>query len=275
MLSAPRQVLTTMLATGIILAPLALATSPAFQDLADLRTVINAAAAQIGDANNPNRGFGFGFGASGQMDTADLVNNITTSILRGKFQLDTNQTSWLLPPPTTPPSTNITTPPPPTLPLTSSIPLPTTLPTSLPTLNTNTTTDLSPPYTDYISSLPNLSASLTTLGRAWHREMNSPVRDAIASLQQGISTLQVAMLQSELLGTAAVLRTIRASAALESAQEAWGRSLNLPGRGSAGAGDVVVVVRRDADGGGQGKRPLPAKGGYYTHQELWGRKFVA
>lgn len=83
--------LCTMLVTGIILAPAALAT-PALQDLVDLRTVINAAASTIGDQNNPNRGWGFNiFGGNGQMGTADLVNNITTTILRSKFQLDTNK----------------------------------------------------------------------------------------------------------------------------------------------------------------------------------------
>jgi Tfp pilus assembly major pilin PilA len=81
----------TMLVTGIILVPTAIAT-PAVQDLVDLRNVINAAASAIGDPNNPNRGFGFNlFGGSGNMGTADLVNNITTTILRGKFQLDTNR----------------------------------------------------------------------------------------------------------------------------------------------------------------------------------------
>jgi hypothetical protein len=81
----------TMLVTGIILVPTALAT-PAVQDLVDLRNVINAAASAIGDPNNPNRGFGFNLlGGSGNMGTADLVNNITTTILRGKFQLDTNR----------------------------------------------------------------------------------------------------------------------------------------------------------------------------------------
>jgi hypothetical protein len=83
--------LCTMLVTGMILVPTAVAT-PAVQDLAELRGVINAAASTIGDPNNPNRGFGFNiFGGSGQMGTADLVNNITNTILREKFQLDTNR----------------------------------------------------------------------------------------------------------------------------------------------------------------------------------------
>jgi hypothetical protein len=82
----------TMLVTGIILIPTAIATTPAVQDLVDLRSVINAAASAIGDPNNPNRGFGFNLlGGSGQMGTADLVNNITNTILRGKFQLDTDR----------------------------------------------------------------------------------------------------------------------------------------------------------------------------------------
>ena len=73
--------LNIMLITGIILAPAAMAT-PAIQDLADLKCIIDAAASSIGDPNNPNRGFGFNLlGGSGQMGTADLVNNITNTIL--------------------------------------------------------------------------------------------------------------------------------------------------------------------------------------------------
>jgi hypothetical protein len=56
--------LCTMLVTGMILVPTAVAT-PAVQDLVELRSVINAAASAIGDPNNPNRGFGFNvFGGS-------------------------------------------------------------------------------------------------------------------------------------------------------------------------------------------------------------------
>lgn len=85
---------TTMLVTGIILAPAAIAT-PAVQDLVNLRAVINAAASTIGDQNNPNRGFGLGLfgGSDNQMGTANLVQNITMTILQSKFQLDTNKVS--------------------------------------------------------------------------------------------------------------------------------------------------------------------------------------
>lgn len=78
-----------MLVTGIILAPAVMAT-PAVQDLANLRTVINAAATTIGDLQNPNRGWGL-FGRSSQIGTADLINNITSTILQSKFQIDTNK----------------------------------------------------------------------------------------------------------------------------------------------------------------------------------------
>lgn len=78
-----------MLVTGILLAPVVMAT-PAVNDLSDLRTIINAAANTIGDLNNPNRGWGL-FGSSDQMGTADLINNITSTILQSKFQIDTNK----------------------------------------------------------------------------------------------------------------------------------------------------------------------------------------
>jgi hypothetical protein len=75
--------------TGIILVSAALAT-PAVQDLTDLRAVVNAAANTIGDPNNPNRGFGFNIGGGGGMGTADLIDNITNSVLRLQFQVNTN-----------------------------------------------------------------------------------------------------------------------------------------------------------------------------------------
>lgn len=81
-----------MLITGIVLAPAVMAT-PAIQDLANIRTVINSAASTIGDPNSPNRGWGF-FGSSSQMGTADLINNITSTILQSKFQVDTNKVGF-------------------------------------------------------------------------------------------------------------------------------------------------------------------------------------
>jgi hypothetical protein len=78
-----------MFVTGIILAPTALAT-PAVQDLANLRAVINAAADTIGSPQNPNRGWGL-LTALGQMGTADHINNITSTVLQCKFQIDTNK----------------------------------------------------------------------------------------------------------------------------------------------------------------------------------------
>ncbi|KAF9696528.1 hypothetical protein EKO04_005575 [Ascochyta lentis] len=264
-------ILGAMLVTGIILVPAVVAT-PAVQNLVDLRTVINAAANTIGDLNNPNRGWGL-FGSSSQMGTADLINNVTSTILQSKFQVDTNKTAWLNPTNitnATDPTLNTTLPSPltPTLPLSSSLALPSTLPTSTPSLE-NITTDLSTPYTDYVSSIPNLSTSLTSLGRAWHREMNSPVSEAIGVLQESITTLQTTMLQNELIDSSAILRTIRASSSLESAQQAWSRFLNLPGR--AGGSDSSGSNSPTA-----GKRSIqrltPANGEHYTHKELWGRK---
>ncbi|KAI4634081.1 uncharacterized protein J4E87_001250 [Alternaria ethzedia] len=213
-----------MLVTGIILIPTAIATPAAVQDLTDMRSVVDAAASAIGNPNNPNRGFGFNlFGGSGQMGTADLVNNITNTILRAKYQLDTNRTSWLQPSNSTLngtlPTSSVPTLATPTLPLTASLALPTSIPTTTPTLD-NLTIDLTPPYMAYVQSMPDLANSLTTLGRAYHREMNSPVNEAIAGLEQGLTTFQTALLESELISAQAVIRTIRASSSLESAATA-------------------------------------------------------
>ncbi|KAF3045124.1 hypothetical protein E8E12_009445 [Didymella heteroderae] len=258
-----------MLVTSLVLAPAVMATS-AVQDLTDLRTVINSVASTIGSPQNPNKGWGL-FGGSKEMGTADLINNITSTILQSKFQLDTNKTAWLNPGNITAiPGLNASAPSPqtPTLPLSSSMILPSTLPTRTPTLE-NVTTDMSIPYIDYVSAIPNLSTSLTSLGRAWHREMNSPVRDAISVLQESITTLQTTMLQDGLISSSAVLRTIRASSSLESAQQAWSRFLNLPG----GAG--IADDGEDASAT-PSKRSMqhfpPANGRQYTHKELWGRK---
>jgi hypothetical protein len=89
------QLLTTMLVTGIILASAAIAT-PAIQDLVNLRTVISAAASTIGDPKNPNLGWGIGFGGGNGMGTADLVNNITNTVLRINFQVNTNKVRTVL-----------------------------------------------------------------------------------------------------------------------------------------------------------------------------------
>ncbi len=79
-----------MLVTAIILVPAVVAT-PAAQDFANLRTVINMAASTIGDPQNPNRGWGLFGGSDSQMRTADLINNITSTVLQSKFQIDTNK----------------------------------------------------------------------------------------------------------------------------------------------------------------------------------------
>lgn len=85
-----------MFVTGIILAPAAAAT-PAVQDLVNMRAVINAASDTIGSLQNPNRGWGL-FRIGSQMGTADLLNNITSTVLQSKFQIDTNKVSESLPP---------------------------------------------------------------------------------------------------------------------------------------------------------------------------------
>jgi hypothetical protein len=84
------RLLATMFVTGVILVSAAI-TTPAVQDLVNLRTVISAAASTIGDPKNPNLGWGIGFGSKDGMGTADLVNNITTSVLRINFQVSTNK----------------------------------------------------------------------------------------------------------------------------------------------------------------------------------------
>ncbi|KAJ5029612.1 hypothetical protein J3E72DRAFT_177547 [Bipolaris maydis] len=269
-----------MLVASLVLIPIAAAAiAPAVQDLADLRSMINAAANSIGGPDNAVFGFGFSsLVGSNSMDTADLVNNITSTILRGKFQLDTNKTEWLTAVNTvnvsvainsTSPS-NTTTP---TLSLNASGITPTVLPTATLTFG-NVTSDLTKPYLEYVQSIPNLSNNLTALGRRFHSEMNAPVSDAISSLQLTLTVFQIAMLKANLITSLAVLRTIRASSGLESAQAAWGRPLNLPsGEGDDASAELSETLpsSKALTARGQLKRPQPENGRFYTHQELWNR----
>jgi len=104
--------------------------------------------------------------------------------------------------------------------------------------------------------------------------MNAPVSEAIQALQQSMTTLQSACLANGMIGAQPVLRTIRASSTLETAQAAFGRPLNLPGRGTGtgasadnGSNEIIVgegVKKRDIDQG-------LASGKFYRHQALWGR----
>ncbi|RMZ69644.1 hypothetical protein GMOD_00006479 [Pyrenophora seminiperda CCB06] len=258
-----------MLIAGIILAPAAIATPPAIQDFADISCVISAAASAIGDPNNPNRGFGFNtVGGNGQMGTADLVNNITNTILRGKFQFDTNKPVDA--------SVNNSTSPiqlPPTLPVTASVVKPSVLATTTPTLS-NLTVNLTEPYMDYIQTIPDLCSSLIELGRNFHREMNAPVSEAIGGLEQCLTTFQTTLLEDDLITAPAVVRTIKASGCLAKAQTAWSRFLNLPSGDPSDADTLPsapsgggLMLRRGPDW----RRPPPKAGQFYTHQELWNR----
>jgi hypothetical protein len=107
--------------------------------------------------------------------------------------------------------------------------------------------------------------------------MNAPISQAIDALQQSLTTLQTDMLQSDLISSQAILRTIRASSSLENAKTAWGRFLNLPGRtagdnsGNTNDAGGAGVGKRDVSAGAGAMRPAPAHGAYYTHEELWGR----
>jgi hypothetical protein len=135
------------------------------------------------------------------------------------------------------------------------------------------------PYIDCVSSISNLSASLIARGRTWHSEMNYPVYEAIEALQQGVSVFQTGLLQNELIGSQAVIRTIRASSTLEDAKQAWSRFLNLPGRGGSTDGsdegttlDTPTVTTRFVEKRRVVKAAFtPTVTRLYTHQELWNR----
>lgn len=69
------------------------------------------------------------------------------------------------------------------------------------------------------------------------------------------------MLEGDFLNSQSILRTIRASSSLESAQVAWSRPLNLPGAAKSNEKRLVE----------EAKRPELGEGQFYTHRELWGR----
>ncbi|KAL5453560.1 hypothetical protein PMIN06_005455 [Paraphaeosphaeria minitans] len=210
-----------MIITGVILLPTVV--PHAIQDLADLKTIIDSTAATIDAApNNSSWGFFSPASPAGSMGTADLIANISTTILRVKYLLDVDK-----------------------------------VPTSTQAYNTS----LNVPYVDYVLSIPNLANALIHLGRAWHKELNSPVSEAISALQQAVAQFSTSMLEGDLLNSTSILRTIRASGSLESAQVAWSRVLNLPG--AAGT--------KKKRGEEEMRRPQLADGQFYTHKELWGK----
>lgn len=101
--------------------------------------------------------------------------------------------------------------------------------------------------------------------------MNSPVYAAIGSLQECLSEFSTSLLEAEVLETPAILKTIRASSSLESAQQAWGRILNLPGTESSSSRSSER--KREVEVGREPHRfPYVKVGSTYTHKELWGRR---
>jgi hypothetical protein len=109
--------------------------------------------------------------------------------------------------------------------------------------------------------------------------MNYPVHEAIEALQQGISVFQSSLLQSGLISSQAVIRTIRANSTLEDAKQAWSRFLNLPGRGGITdevdehtTSDTSIVTTRSIVRRRVTKPAFtPTVTRFYTHQELWDR----
>ncbi|KAF2640016.1 hypothetical protein P280DRAFT_518447 [Massarina eburnea CBS 473.64] len=249
-----------MIFTGIILLPTAV--PYAVQDLQDLKTVIDSATATIDAApNNSTWGFFNPAAPQGAMGTADLVTNITTSVLRAQYLLNVDPIAWTTPPNTTNGTTN-PLPPNPTIPTDGSMTTVLTETTSAPPLLSSlpdpSNISLDDPYLDYILSVPNLATALTKLGRAWHKELNKPVWEAIDALQTTITSFSSSLLSANLTHSQAVLRTIRASSSLEDAKGAWSRLLNIPGMKNSAKRHV------------EGKKPAPM-GDFYTHEELWGR----
>ncbi|KAF2005855.1 hypothetical protein P154DRAFT_286406 [Amniculicola lignicola CBS 123094] len=246
--------LNTMIITGVLLvAPIVRA--DALTDLKDLKTVINSAATTIGTPTNSSRNWGFLSPATGQLGTADLLQNITSSILKAKYGLDIDPQSWIN-------ATNATH------------------------VGSNLTS-LDDPYIEYISAIPNLATALVALGRSWHREMNKPIHEGISYLQEAVNQFSTSLLSSNLTHSNSTMRTIRASNSLEDAQVAWTRILNFPGssRSPSGSGSGSQKHRRwieaDFDEGHDESnllakkadlRPPHPNGQFYSHKELWGRK---
>lgn len=91
------------------------------------------------------------------------------------------------------------------------------------------------------------------------------------------------MLAADLIHSSSVLRSIRASSALEDAQLAWARELNLPGGAKAGKRRWLEVEVHNAKmeevgvGKAREKRKIdfPRLGRLFTHKDLWGRAPVA
>ncbi|KAH7119126.1 hypothetical protein B0J11DRAFT_440548 [Dendryphion nanum] len=236
----------TVIFAGVIVAP-TLVASNVLTDLEGLKTTIENSSVVIASPDNAHRGWSL-WSPSDVSKTADLVMNITTSILRVKFNFDVDQPSWLI---VSKPVNEANA--------TLQTPISTTSPVNLTLLGIDT------PYINYVSSIMTLSAALITLGRAWHSEYNRPVFDSIDALQLSISTFQTSLLQAGLIHSNSTLRTIRATTSLEDAQTAWSKPLNLPGSSRASQAEKLNKF--------WGRRENRAlKGSYYTHKDLWGRQ---
>jgi hypothetical protein len=76
-----------MIFTGVLLVPTAV--PAAVQDLQDLQSIIDSAATTINAVpNNSSWGFLNPASPAGSLGTADLVSNITTSVLRASYLLN-------------------------------------------------------------------------------------------------------------------------------------------------------------------------------------------
>lgn len=95
----------TMIVTGVLLVPTAVPTAipSAVQDLQDLEIVIDTAATSINEAPSNSRwGFFDPAAPAGPLGTADLVSNVTTTVLRATYLLNTNKALSPPPPPLLP-----------------------------------------------------------------------------------------------------------------------------------------------------------------------------
>ncbi|OCL14672.1 hypothetical protein AOQ84DRAFT_384548 [Glonium stellatum] len=172
----------------------------------NLRTIITAAADTIwaplnatGVSNVTNFG-SIPAIAQSTIGTADLIANVTGSILGSKYSLDVNKAAFI----------------------------------------NNTTIPMDGIYTNYLDAIPTLSSALTALGKSWHQELNIPIYLAIEALTESVHGFGSSMLQANLITSNSTIRTIQVANTLSDAQAAWSKILNYPGRRRRSAPIVPV-----------------------------------
>ncbi|KAF2198300.1 hypothetical protein GQ43DRAFT_465717 [Delitschia confertaspora ATCC 74209] len=186
--------------------------SNAINEFRDLKTITNSVATEIWHPVNEvddRRSDNVLPVVSEAVGAASLIGNLTEMVLRMKINCDSNMNAWV---------------------------------------NTSAEGKFPPlddAYIDYVNAIPNLSSALIALGRSWHNDLNRPVYLAIKELQSSVNVFSTTLITTSLIHLNSTIRTIHASAALEDAQKAWSKILNLSADTAPTSTSPTSLTRRE------------------------------